>query len=393
MKSNGGVGEREIPSIARPAKICFIIFILSTGITSLLSVSTPIGHPTAKWESVPISSEYYDDGGFYDVVFYNATHGWLLSVYAVLHTTDGGNSWNPILGPVTRWLYHDLSVVTPLDIWVTGGHLYHTLDGGLTWQDVYTPEIGVAKIAFYNATHGLVGDVDRVYRTIDGGITWTNSINWSSHGNMLNEFYVTASSVRVATLSGLYNSDDWGLTWSRLDSRDIRSFSFISEDEGWIAHRNTISQFTDGTIIDLPRVVGLSIPTNSYYYDVDFIDTEHGWIVGIGPAVIYTPDGGRSWYQQDCPDYALRSVDSINQTHVWAAGWRGALVKTTTGDSLGPRLIDGIIIISPFNGGGFSIPYISLIVGVTSTVGFIFLIVIRKKQRLERNMYEGPNIS
>jgi len=367
---------------------CFIVFIFSYSLTNAFSVAIPIGSSLAEWESLSVPEEYIDGMGlgFDEIKFINSTHGWLLGYNALLQTTDSGESWSATLELVNGG-FHGLSVVTPLNIWTSGsGLLRHTLDGGVTWNTVNTPELVVSTVEFYNITHGIVGDIHRLYCTTNGGFSWESSINWSTQSNSIHDIHLSATTVRVATRDGHYLSEDWGLTWEVVDTRETQGFSFITESEGWIIHHQFVSHLVDGSLLDLPRVARLQIPSNSYYNDIEFIDSEHGWVVGSGPAVMYTPDGGISWYEQDCPDYDFRSVDFINATHGWAAGWRGAVARTVTGNSLGLRLLTGFPFISAFTGGGILIPYTSLLVGAVSTMVYPFLIcILRRKIPKNRN--------
>jgi len=336
----------------------------------------PIGSPLAKWEPLSIPEEYYDDSGFTEIEFINSTHGWLIGFEALLQTSDGGESWSACL-TLNGITSYRLSIVTPVNIWVSGTSLLrHTIDGGVTWEYVNTPNAAVSRAEFYNTTHGILADSHGLYRTFDGGISWQSSINWSSEYNSIRDFDLSGTSARIATSSGFYLSEDWGLTWTVEDSRSIRGLSFITDDEGWILHPQFISHQVNGTLFDLPRVERIQVPSNSYYNDIEFIDSDHGWVVGSGPAVIYTPDGGNSWYEQECPDYHFRSVHFINETHGWAAGSSGAVARTVTGNSLGPHLPSGFLLSFGFTGGGVFVPYISVLVGTVSTMVCVFLIFI-----------------
>jgi photosystem II stability/assembly factor-like uncharacterized protein len=69
------------------------------------------------------------------------------------------------------------------------------------------------------------------------------------------------------------------------------------------------------------------------FWDVSFVNATHGWIVGIEIKVMYTPDGGTSWYEQSVPEDVssrsprIRAVDFINETHGWAVGSRGVILR------------------------------------------------------------------
>jgi len=74
---------------------------------------------------------------------------------------------------------------------------------------------------------------------------------------------------------------------------------------------------------------------------VDFVDQNHGWIVGMDPYIMSTPDGGATWYQQSVPSQMndrLSAVDFVNASHGWAAGHDGYILRTTTGGGSGVRL-------------------------------------------------------
>ncbi len=386
MESKPSYEKRSLLSLSATQLIatCFIVFIISTGLSRVFVAASPSGSPLAEWESLSVPEEYINED-FRDIEFLNSTHGWLLGYNVLLQTTDGGDSWSASL-TTTGLGFFKLSVVTPLNIWVSGyGPLRHSVDGGVTWVNVYSLDTVPDIVEFYNTTHGMVGDSHSLYRTIDGGISWQSSINWSYQHNSIHDFHLSAATVRVATSDGYYLSEDWGITWEVVDSRSTRGISFITEDEGWILHYQSFSHQVNGTLCDFPRVARIQVPSNSYYDDIEFIDSEHGWVVGIGPAVIYTPDGGNSWYEQECPNYHFKSVDFINETHGWAAGWRGAVARTVTGNSLGPHLPSGFIIIPGILGGGLFMPNISILVGIVSTVIYTFLILVficRRKIRM-----------
>ncbi len=231
----------------------FVVFIFSSVLTTQIAIAPPIGYSMAEWESLSVPEEYYDDWGFSEITFLNATHGWLLGGRALLHTNDSGDSWSISLAPENGVLY-GLSVVTPMNVWASalidapGGHgeLFHTVDGGVTWHNESTPTTIGPRVEFFNNTHGLVADSQGLYRTIDGGISWQAAVNWSSDYSPIRDFHLSASKIRVATWLGLFLSEDWGLTWKIEDSINTAGLSFITDSEGWILHHSTVSHFVDG---------------------------------------------------------------------------------------------------------------------------------------------------
>ncbi len=75
------------------------------------------------------------------------------------------------------------------------------------------------------------------------------------------------------------------------------------------------------------------------------MDANNGWIVGDEVPIMYTPDGGLSWYEQSTSEgvyYRLYAVDFVDQTHGWAVGSGGYILRTTRGNSTDMRLWTGM---------------------------------------------------
>ena len=89
-----------------------------------------------------------------------------LSQTLVLHTTDGGATWEP--QPLqTASQLSDVWALSPTEAWVcstgayalpkfAGGRLFHTTDAGATWQDESPASCSMRKLFFLDRTHGWV---------------------------------------------------------------------------------------------------------------------------------------------------------------------------------------------------------------------------------------------
>jgi hypothetical protein len=127
--------------------------------------------------------------------FLDAQHGWLVSapstaepVFQVWRTADSGASWQAAPLALPNEILMDargvsLDFINSLEGWLSLrlassanfnlGRLYHTHDGGLTWEELSLP--GGGEIDFFSATLGwtLAGPQgDEPYRTQNGGLTW-----------------------------------------------------------------------------------------------------------------------------------------------------------------------------------------------------------------------------
>jgi photosystem II stability/assembly factor-like uncharacterized protein len=78
------------------------------------------------------------------------------------------------------------------------------------------------------------------------------------------------------------------------------------------------------------------------FYDVTFVDSQHGWVVGRSGVILHTSDGGLEWKLQDSQtENHLYSVDFINPAQGWAVGAMGTIVHTDDGGANWERQVSG----------------------------------------------------
>ncbi len=304
----------------------------------------------------------YPDGSFWDVSFVNATHGWIVgqknssfsSDLIVLYSDDSGDSWQLQYSNLFGFGAF-IDVLDEQTAWVTGtsGNIFYTIDSGRTWNesDVVGAIGGMATVKFINKTHGWTASNEVLYRTIDSGQSWQSIPGWnfSDHPRMMQ--VLTPLDIWAVGFGGIYHSTDGGETWERSSNMGGWALSFVSDTEGWVIDDNRLVYTSDGDTWE-EQIVPMRAPvfrlSPPYTTDIQFIDEDNGWIVGIEIKVMYTPDGGTSWYEQSVPEDVssrsprIRAVDFINETHGWAVGSRGVILRTRTGNSLGGRLWTGM---------------------------------------------------
>lgn len=81
-----------------------------------------------------------------------------------------------------------------------------------------------------------------------------------------------------------------------------------------------------------------------YCSDIQFIDDQHGWIVGHEISVMHTPNGGSTWYQQSVPanmGSRMLAVCFIDEIHGWVVGYDGTILRTIAGGNLDALLFSG----------------------------------------------------
>jgi photosystem II stability/assembly factor-like uncharacterized protein len=199
--------------------------------------------------------------------FLDQEHGWLVIPpsaaqpdFTIWRTIDGGQSWQSArLAAASETLFAaravSLDFISPLEGWLSLklassanfnlGVLYHTNDGGRTWEELNLPGGGV--IDFVSESHGwtLAGPQgDELFQTQDGGHTWqtagsapgaslgmSDALRGSLPG-VAGISYVNASAAWAYTRSGecdsqscITNSAVWrtidgGITWNKVEMPD-----------------------------------------------------------------------------------------------------------------------------------------------------------------------------
>lgn len=166
------------------------------------------------------------------VVAPGLTDAWAIAGRQLLHTADGGGTWQP-LGRVgaTR-----VSFASASDGWAirsasAGVMLSDTNDGGATWTTVATPcrrRIAPLDISLATKTHGWLvcggngaaGSLSiKIFETTTGGAHWTRKSGGFQASPDGYQFLDDGSGWRWMTNSAdLYGTTDGGATWKRLSA-------------------------------------------------------------------------------------------------------------------------------------------------------------------------------
>lgn len=203
---------------------------------------------------------------FADVSFCDARTGWVVGGEVILHTSDGGATWERQPAPLGELKDHDgLASVFALDpehAWATRVHVriadnavqgatvivYGTSDGGAHWQRLWSGMDASWKVQFVDESHGWMAGAG-LWQTTDGGSSW-------------------------------HRLDDLG-TW-------ITDACFVDGEHGWVARyggprRKGILETADGGAtwsFSSLESLGMSRGGLSQVWDISFSDARHGWAVG-----------------------------------------------------------------------------------------------------------------
>jgi photosystem II stability/assembly factor-like uncharacterized protein len=242
--------------------------------------------------------------------------------------------------------FFDVAVLDPKNAIVIGygGKMITTADGGFTWSQT---DLGTNKSLYSidfapdGKTGWVVGQEGLILRTEDAGKTWTKQYTelWldqkcsdpeerkfrledpeappCQHAYLFGVSVVDANTAHVIGDKSTYTyTTDGGKTWS---SRVLKVES--AEEVG------------------ADMELALEDPV---LYDVEFLDSQRGYIVGEFGKIYYTADGGQSFVEQqetlmdetvidilDLP--TLFDIEFVNDQHGIAAGLDGRIAETRDG--------------------------------------------------------------
>jgi photosystem II stability/assembly factor-like uncharacterized protein len=227
----------------------------------------------STWQVVAPQGEGFDQPQ--QLIFNDASQGWLVGVYQVWRTSDGGRSWQLRFSTgkaaderIAR-LYHG-AFLNSDTAWVTSTSnvLIHTNDGGLNWKPltIEAPQMDLRDAFFLDSLKGWV-------------VAKTNG--------------------------GIYVTTDGGKQWEiqlRADhDRYLRSIQFVNDSEGWAAGLRTAGDFGDRIAILLHTTDGgrnwSEVQTGlkeRFFERVVFYDQAHGWLIARDN-IYGTQDGGKTW--------------------------------------------------------------------------------------------------
>lgn len=278
--------------------------------------------------------------------------GWVVGESGlILRTTDGGKSWNMQETPL--WLDPDcadpeereyrskdepclhaylfaVSVVDANTAHIIGDKSIYTrtTDGGKTWQ-TKTIKLDTGDVAadlllafedpvlydveFLDADNGyIVGEFGKIYHTTDGGETFEEQQESVMDESVLDildlptlfdvEFLNENQGIAAGLDGRIAVTDDGGKDWNFVPTNvdefidPFYSATILPDGNRWVvgASGQVVHAVPGG---DFQRG-DLGSRVNNWLRRIRFYDNKHGWLVGGFGLIMYTEDGGETWYRR-----------------------------------------------------------------------------------------------
>lgn len=259
---------------------------------------------------------YYDSWDLKDMHFITQNAGWAVGNKGViLKTGDGSRTWN---------LQHGLSHGTPGDTerdpdlnaifmhnelkgWAVGrkrhGVILHTVDGGNSWEEIVFSTIdSLSDVFFHNdGMHGwAVGKEGAILHTTNGGLSW--EIQNSGTNSNLNAVTFIDEQTGWAVGGGIIlQTSDSGNSWVVQEEGDWWLYSVAFRDDGVglsVGDNGVILLFITNNWVQAGTD---AFPTRGTFepriYHVSFQDSI-AWAVGSGGCILHSEDSGLHWSEK-----------------------------------------------------------------------------------------------
>lgn len=263
---------------------------------------------------------------------------------------DAPPTWTDRSIPTDRDL-HEVHFVNGSEGWVAAddGVLYHTTDGGKTWDAVHSGLVDpLEMMSWGDEDHGWVATSTLgIARTTDGGSTWEVLQKGVYIGDLKEIEFVDDQNGYIAGENGIFMgyvaaTSDGGDTWQALNLSFPSQEHYFYEVEwtedgetGWVGTWT----FKDGDGVSITHDGGdswefheIPITFANRARDLDMATERTGVVVGTRGTIFRTTDGGVSWDRVPAPTTAsLRDVEFVDDRRGWAVGQRGTVLTTIDG--------------------------------------------------------------
>ena len=304
----------------------------------------------AGWSWSPTNLPTGFEAGATGITFVSPTEGWAGGRGLILHTVDGGLSWETQLtmaasSPFSQPTFTQLSFSDASSGWAVSPMaeitlVYATKDGGQTWTDTQAPwddyssfrtlapqGPGRAVLIKEVWSTGL-GNGDpvgtRLWWTTDYGAHWSAPTTLN-HIYLRGAVFFSADRGVAIGSSWLWSTSDGGASWQKLrrtPSAYPQSISSLGNDV-WVADSGSLLHSADA------GRSWQSLHRTGFVSMIAFSTPLDGWAAGGEDArYLHTTDGGKSWHAlTSAPKSPIGDLQTVSGGTLW--GTAGFVVKSS----------------------------------------------------------------
>jgi photosystem II stability/assembly factor-like uncharacterized protein len=283
------------------------------------SAIMPPGGTKAESKAWSIVSIGNPDEKFDRIAFPSRTVGFAASRQRLYKSFDSGKTWSP-LTISTGGRVHVLVFQDESNGWLGSDRLLHTTDGGATWELVSLPGsdsiAAITALAFDANGVGLAGGTAKdgnllLFRRSESVASWQTqdapNTGWWGSDRRCQKWYVgdiafRAPNAAVATL--FRGSADEGILLATMSGGESWSEQLRSQDD---------------------------------VYRARFADATHGWLAGNHGTFWSTVDGGNQWTSANVPEAGEVTASSLalapDGRYAVAPLWQGELLIMSDGQN------------------------------------------------------------
>lgn len=257
----------------------------------------------------------------------------------ILHTTDGGNTWEKQL--TIPDILNCVDFVNKNEGWAVGanGIIKHTTNGGYSWQTQTSPLYGqLNAVCFVDENNGWIVSRDNwgeIVHTTDGGSNWVRQTP-PTRNALVDVFFINADKGWIVGMdSTILRTTDGGQNWIRCDlvvsnNHFFRSVYFIDEMHGWTVGVYGIIMLTNDGGITWQEI---NTSFSESLFSVYFVDPVNGWATGTNGTILRSIDGGYTWFKQYSGIFrnTMSSIQFANLYDGWVCGEGGTIKRTGNG--------------------------------------------------------------
>lgn len=317
------------------------------GLALLLLVFSCDSNNTGLWTH--LSSDSSPDGlAFLALKFTSSNHGWALTPFEFLESSDGGKTWQEKLSSDgEKLVFHSFIFINEKIGWIVGAQkkndrytamILQTIDGGNSWQE---QSINVSSqtnirgapslrsVSFCSEKVGWAAGTNLILHTTDGGQTWTNQRSDNEKENFYGVTCLNSDRAIVVGQEGIVlATEDGGKNWDQRASGTkstllrVRSFG---ESVWAVGTNSTLLRAQSGG--ESWESQQLAAADGAGLADIVFVNSE-GWIVGTEGTLLHTRDRGQTWQRQKIPtEGSLVCVFFLDKKQGWAGGDKHTLLR------------------------------------------------------------------